>query len=121
MDLSKTKFRASGAARLVTYLDRITDKQAEEISKLSAKDKLSEIQEKKLNSLIAQRDSPDVLPSGAITFLEEVYDHKKYDILEEIGNKFTEKGNSCEDDSIGLLSDFMDRFMIKNEESKRSF
>lgn len=62
----------------------------------------------------------DTLPKGAISFLETWMIEKKFGVQKFEGNKYTEKGNLCEDEAIDLLGLHEDNFYVKNQESKEN-
>lgn len=110
------RFRASGIYHLCTHLESITEKQLEMLDTLAAKEKRTEKQGETLTGLIAKRDKPDELPSGAITHLYDIYDSHVYGIREDIGGKHIDKGNLCEQDSLELITPYFG-FLVKNVET----
>lgn len=97
----------------------LTDKQSEELERLSGLPKLTEKQEETLNKLIAKRDAPPELSDTTKTYLKEVYMLHKYG-KETVGgserSKYTIKGRSVEEESIAMLSRIDNSQYTKNEE-----
>ena len=97
----------------------LTEKQAEELERLSSLPKITEKQQETLNRLIAKRDAPPELSDTAKTYLKEVYMFHKYG-KETVGgserSKYTIKGRSVEDESINMLSRVDNSQYSKNEE-----
>lgn len=97
----------------------LTDKQSEELERLSGLPKLTEKQEETLNKLIAKRDAPPELSDTTKTYLKEVYMLHKYG-KETVGgserSKYTIKGRSVEEESIAMLSRIDNSLYSKNED-----
>lgn len=51
------------------------------------------------------------------TYLTELYAQHKYGRKQELDNKYINKGKSCEEDSLLLLSEVLGQFFEKNEET----
>lgn len=96
----------------------LTEKQAETILELQAKDLRTPKQEETLQLLIAKRDAPPTLGDTAISYLKEVYVYEKYG-KEPVGgaerSKYTMKGKLVEDDSIMMLSRIDSQTYTKND------
>lgn len=60
----------------------------------------------------------DELSVGTKTYLKEVFIRVKYNRVKEINSKYLDRGNECENDSLDLLSDATNRFLLKNTERK---
>ena len=114
-DAKQIKFRASGVHNVMTSLETITEKQLITLAELAAKEKRTPLQNETMMQLIAKRDAPDELPTGAITHLWDIYDSFMYGIKEDISGKEIDKGNLCEQDVLGLLSAALGMFIPKNE------
>ncbi len=119
------KFRASQIGHIMTNLESITSKQLEELETLQTRKQnaekgtekpLTANMEEKLKELISKRDAPDELPSGAISYLEEVFRDVFWGRKRSLQNKFLEKGNLCEQDALDLLSEYDNDFYHKNDE-----
>lgn len=54
------------------------------------------------------------------TYLTELYAQHKYGRKQELDNKYINKGKSCEEDSLLLLSEVLGQFFEKNEETFES-
>lgn len=114
------KARCSGVGHIMSNLESLTEKQNELLEQLQERknklDNLTANMQATLDDLIAKRDTPDVLPPGAITHLEDVFRSFFWKRTRLLNNKFLDKGNLCEDDSLGVLSLVDDYFYIKNDE-----
>lgn len=97
----------------------LTEKQTEELERLSSLPKLTEKQQETLNRLIAKREAPPELSDTTKTYLKEVYMLHKYG-KESVGgserSKYTIKGRSVEDESIAMLSRIDNSQYSKNEQ-----
>jgi hypothetical protein len=95
----------------------LTDKQAERITELQSKEKITDKQQDELAQLIAKRDAPPKLSDTCISYLKEVYVHEKYG-KEPVGgaerSKYTLKGRAVEDESIMMLSRIDSKVYEKN-------
>ena len=96
----------------------LTDKQSEELERLSSLPEPTEKQKETIEKLIAKRDAPPELSDTTKTYLKEVYMFHKYG-KETIGgserSKYTIKGRSVEDESISMLSRVDNMDYSKNE------
>jgi len=92
----------------------LTEKQAEEIKALEAKEKLTEKQAEKLSFLRQKRDNPE-LPEMLKTRVETEAKRLLGIPLPSVGNKYTQKGLEAEDEAIELLSDKFGELLLKNE------
>ena len=116
------KCRSSSLGHILTVVNNISAKQKEQIKKLQTRkddpkqNALTPAMEDTLKTLIAQRDKPDVLPQGVETHLDNVFRSEFWGRRRLLFNKFLDKGNLCEDDSIGLKSQIDGFFYTKNED-----
>lgn len=69
-----------------------------------------------LVKLTDDREKGDELPTGAITYLEEVFRDKFWKRKRFLENKYLSKGTICEEDALDLVSQRDDFFYRKNEE-----
>lgn len=96
----------------------LTEKQTEELERLSSLPKITEKQQETLNKLIAKRDASPELSDTTKTYLKEVYMLHKYG-KESVGgserSKYTIKGRSVEDESIAMLARIDNSQYSKNE------
>ena len=110
------KIRCSAIGQIMTNAKgSITELQLKEIDELSAKDRLTEKQKEKLDKLRYKRNNPE-LSDTTKTFLDTWIKEQLYSRRKEFSNKYTEKGNIMEDDSIDLVADHYNyNMLIKNE------
>jgi len=117
--------RSSSGGHILTAREGITESQLKELQALlqrkmdstdNPKLKLTENMEKKLSELIAKRDAPDSLPSGAITHLEDVFRSQFWKRRRLLFNKFLDKGNYAEQEGLALKSFVDNDFYEKNDE-----
>lgn len=96
----------------------LTEKQSEELERLSALPEPTVKQKETIERLIAKRDAPPELSDTTKTYLKEVYMFHKYG-KESVGgserSKYTIKGRSVEDESIAMLSRIDNSQYSKNE------
>lgn len=78
--------------------------------------KWSDTNQAKLDKLKKKKKGVDELPDGAITKLEEIFNHIFWKRRKVIYNKYLEKGNIVEEDSLQLLSDVDGVTYWKNDE-----
>ena len=97
----------------------ITEKQLEELDRLSDLPKRTEKQELTYQTLLAKKNAPPELSDTAKSYLKELYVFHKYG-KETVGgserSKYTMKGISVEDNSIKLLSRLDNAYYSKNED-----
>lgn len=133
MDLHRTtskfknwKMRASSAGHILTNRPEFTkdDKkllEAFEKEKKTGKNangnttRWTDAKQSKLQKLIDKRDAPDRLPEGAITHLDNIFRGIFWQRSRLLYNKYLDKGNLCEEDSLQLLSNQDQFFYSKNE------
>lgn len=72
------------------------------------------------NLLTDPRKKDEDLSVGTKTYLKEVFIAEKYNRYKEIDSKYLDKGNECEDDSLTLLGEVTNRFLLKNTERKNN-
>lgn len=109
------KIRCSAIGNIMGGNIGLTEKQIEDLSYLENKEKLTSLQEIKLNELRYKRDNPE-LPSGAKTYCQDWLKGELFYYQKMLTNKYLEKGNIMEDESIDLISDVLGYgFLIKNE------
>jgi len=96
--------RASSLGKIMATdaKDKITDKQLVTLNGLLEKVKLTEAQAKKRDELVAKRDAPPALSVGAKTYIREKAFEDKYGIVNNIENKYLDKGILCENEAIQL-------------------
>lgn len=116
------KCRSSQIGNIMSNLESITQKQLEKLQELqdrkndkSAKP-LTANMEAELKELIAKRDAPDELPTGAITWLDAEFRRVFWGRERMLFNKYLEKGNIMEEDALQLVSDIDGKFYAKNQE-----
>jgi len=118
----EVKIRCSSAYKVMTEpkdARSLTPNQLKLIEDYEAKSKLTEKQAEELASLIMKRDAPPKLSDTCTTHLLEVYGYVKFGkdpTSASQKNRYTIKGNACEQDSITLLSLTDRQFYLKNEE-----
>jgi hypothetical protein len=97
----------------------ITEKQLEELDRLSDLPKRTEKQEITYQTLLAKKNAPPELSDTAKSYLKELYVFHKYGketVGESERSKYTMKGVSVEDNSIKLLSRLDNAYYSKNED-----
>lgn len=123
----KWKCRCSSLGHILTKQETITKSQLEEIIVLTNeketglntngnKVKWTDNKEEKLNYLISKRDAPEVLPEGVKTHLDNVFRSEYWGRKRILFNKYLDKGNLGEEDSLELKSQIDGVFYIKNDE-----
>lgn len=121
------KCRCSSLGHILTNRPEFTKDQKLELKALEKekktglnqngnKTKWTDAKQKKLKSLIAKRDEPDTLSSGIITHLDNVFRAKFWNRSRLLYNKYLDKGNLSEEDSLDLLSKQDGYFYAKNEQ-----
>ena len=120
------KSRTHSIGKLLTNEKQISEKQLTEIKFLlneknsglnsnGNKVSFTDTKKEKLKRLIALRDTPEVLPEGAITHLNSVFRDEFWKRRRIVSNKQTEKGTDCETDSLQLLSDIDEFYYAENK------
>lgn len=121
MNWDNTLIRCSCLGKIMTPSKGsvITDKQLEELDRLSELPKRTEKQEDTYQKLLAKKSAPPELSDTAKSYLREVYIYEKYG-KDTIGgserSKYTIKGNSVEGNSIKLLNRLDSSLYTKNED-----
>lgn len=116
------KCRSSQIGNILTSLESITERQLEKLNELQTRknDKsakpLTDNMQAELKELIAKRDAPDELPSGAITWLDAEFRRVFWGREKMLFNKYLDKGNIMEEDALQLVSDIDGKFYAKNRE-----
>ena len=122
------KPRASQIGHLMTNLPEPITKEEEQSlaelleEKLSGKNangrsiKWTDTKQKEVDKLTKKKKGIDELPSGAITKLEEIFNHVFWGRRKLIFNKYLEKGNMNEEDSLDLYSQVDGISYWKNDE-----
>lgn len=117
MEANNVLFRCSGLAHIMADGNAITEKQLLQIAELEEKavgpKGLTAKQAEELERLINKRDNPE-LSEGVKTHLIDVFASHKYGRREEIKNKFLDKGNDREEDSITMVSRHTGIYFLKN-------
>ncbi len=120
-DFSKWVCRASQASKLMTGSFGITEKQHETIAyldgKISSGKALTDLQKIEYNDLVKKRDNP-TLSKTTISELKKIFRNEKYGRTSNFTNKYVQKGNLCEEDSITLVSRVIGMPLFKNEERR---
>ena len=128
------RIRCSAISKLMGKLETITEKQLEDLIKLEErkqrfekgllndkgkKTTFTENMESTRLGLIAKRDAPDELPTGAKTYLKEYFVGKRYKNTKRFSSKYTDKGILVEPEAIELVKQFLNiPFGEKNTERK---
>jgi len=121
MNWEKTLIRCSCLGKIMTPSkgSTITDKQLDELERLSELPKRTEKQEVTYQTLLAKKNAPPELSDTAKSYLKELYILHKYG-KETVGgserSKYTIKGLSVEENSIKLLSRLDKTHYSKNED-----
>jgi len=119
--MKKIVFRASGAGSLMTDKKGavITDKQLQLISdledKLKEKGKITDKQNETLIELKAKRDAKPELSDTAKTFIQDTWLLNEKGFYKELDNKYVDKGNFNEDESITMITEIDGIFYKKND------
>ena len=113
--MKKFKIRCSAIGHIMGKSGGITEKQSETLASLLAKDKLTEKQQETVEELIRKRDTIE-LSQGAKTYCKDWLKGQLLDYEKIFRNKYTDKGNIMEDESIDFIADQLGYgFLIKNE------
>jgi len=114
MNLKPFKIRSSQAHKIMGRIG-LTEKQEQELLELTAKPKLTAIQEKKLVDLAEKKANPE-LPETAVSYLKEWYSEQIYGDREEIKSKYFDKGNLMESLAIDFTAEMLGYGILdKNE------
>lgn len=118
MDVNKVKFRCSQLGLIMTDPrggSGLTDKQQEELQKLSKLDKLTDNQQEKLDYLLDKQANPRLSETCA-RYLSELYVNLRYGRKKDITNKYIEKGLAVEEDSLTVYSRVHKLPFFKNQD-----
>jgi len=116
------KCRCSSLGHILTNADKVTATQIATIAKHEKRrddpkqKDLTPTMKTELITLIAKRDAPDALSSGIKTHLDNIFRVEYWGRRRLLFNKFLDKGNICEADSLSLASDMDGFFYTKNED-----
>lgn len=114
--MKKFKIRCSAIGNIMGGSSGITEKQLETIATLEAKEKLTDKQKETLNSLIKKRDTKE-LGQGSKTYCKDWLKGQLLNYEKIFRNKYTDKGNIMEDESIDFIAEQLGYgFLIKNED-----
>ena len=118
-------FRASSFGNLMTESRgaSITEKQLETLNEFEERIRngvkpLTEKQKEFYLDLKAKRDAPPQLSDTAKSEIEKVWLLNEKGFWEDLNNKFLTKGLMNEEDGLELVSDYLDDFILKNQERK---
>lgn len=115
--MQQFKIRASAIGKIMGGSSKPTEKQLQELARLEEKEKRTQVQESRLQELIAKRDAKPQLLDGAKTYCQQWLKEQLYSRSISFSSKYTEKGIECEPAGIDLLAEMMNYGMIaKNEE-----
>jgi hypothetical protein len=68
--------------------------------------------------MTSSKTKGEVLSKTCKTYIQELAIEHKYGIRKEFWSRYTDKGNECEDEAIGLVNDVLDLgFIFKNDEN----
>lgn len=119
VNFSKVLFRASSFHSLMGGIKEITPKQLAEIDRLVEKNKkkpLAKTDTNTLARLVALRDDPIELSTGALTYLHDLYVSLKWNRRVPLKNDYLEKGNFNEDEAIAMVSRLHGEFYENNKD-----
>lgn len=111
------KIRCSKIGIIMSGSIRLSIAQESNYQKLLTKEKLTDTQQATFDSLKNKRENPQ-LPTGVKTYIKDWLKTRPefYNRSKSFSNKYTKKGNQNEDQSIELVSRYLDLGMIfKNE------
>lgn len=108
------KIRASAIGKIMAGKIGLTDKQEDELITLQEKIKRTDKQDLRLKELKYKKDNP-VLPETMKSYCKQWLQEQVYNRGKHFANKYTEKGNIMEDDSIDFIAKMLDfGMLIKN-------
>jgi len=123
IDFSKWLCRASQSSKMMTGKIGISDNQESElqgyIDKMAIGKLLTSRQEGLYNDLTKKKTNRE-LPRTITSFLRKEHREIKYDRIFLFTNKYLQKGLLQEDESITLLSNFLNIPLFKNEERREN-
>lgn len=102
--------------KIATEIKELTNERDYGVNKNGNKVKWTENKDNRLAELIEKQNKEDELPTGAITYLEEVFRDVFWKRKRFLNNKYLEKGTINEDDALGLASLRDNFFYRKNDE-----
>jgi len=118
-------FRSSSFGNLMTESKGVflTESQAKELKDFDERIRqglkpLTEPQRKKYDELKSKRDAPPQLSDSAKGEIEKIWRLNKKGYYEELNNKFVSKGLLNEQEGLTIVSDYLQDFLIKNDERK---
>ncbi len=118
-------FRASSFGNLMTESrgTSITEKQLETLNEFEDRIRnggkpLTEKQKEFYLDLKAKRDAPPQLSDTAKSEIEKVWLLNEKGFWDDLNNKFLTKGLMNEQDGLELVSDYLNDFILKNDERK---
>ena len=121
--MKEFKIRCSAIGKIMAGNMGLTEAQEVKFQTLSVKEKLTELQAKELVELQRKKIFPE-LPKTAKSFCQMWLKEQLYDRQIDFGSKYTEKGNTVEDESIEFIArqlglselDIMSGSFLKNYE-----
>jgi hypothetical protein len=115
--MKKFKIRCSAIGNIAAGEIGLTDAQEKELCKLENKaTTLTELQAEKVEKLRHIKHNPE-LPEGAKTYCKDWLKGELFNYKKIITNKYLDKGNIMEDESIDFICEQLKLgFLIKNEE-----
>jgi hypothetical protein len=127
MKKDKVLIRASKAGLLMVGGNELTEKQIDKLRALKARQESAKIglakplppgMAKELEKLENKHSEPFEFGKSAKDFIESIWLKNTYGYKDVLVTEQTLKGNYCEQDSIGLVSDLItsDQFRVKNKE-----
>jgi hypothetical protein len=99
----------------------LTDKQAQLLVELEQKryeKPLTENQLKTLNDLIAKRDAPPELSQTTKSYLQKLFIKEVLHREKDVVSEYLEKGIWVEEDSLTLVSRYLDMLLVKNKKAE---
>ncbi|MVX37253.1 hypothetical protein [Myroides sp. LoEW2-1] len=102
--------------KIVTEIKDLTNERDYGINANGNKVKWTENKDNRLAFLLDKQNKGDELPTGAITYLEEVFRDKFWNRKRFLENKYLTKGTVCEEDALDLVSQRDNFFYRKNDE-----
>ena len=114
--MKELKIRWSAIGHIMAGTIGLTDKQEADLIALETKPTFTDLQSEKYNNLLNKRHDPE-LPEGAKTYCKDWLKGQLFDYRKILKNKFVDKGNIMEDESIDFICDQLGLgFLIKNEQ-----
>lgn len=114
--MKKFKIRCSASGHIIAGNVGLTDKQKGELSALKVRDRRTALQDEKMIELTNKQNNPE-LPEGAKTYCKDWLKGELFDYQKFLSNKYLDKGNIMEDESIDFIADRLGYgFLLKNED-----